>query len=204
MKRVIFFIFSSFLVVNIYGQSESSHIAKKNTIGVHVNTFSYMRNSETFDSNPITSSFGLGIDYSRELSNRWSFCSGLEQRIFFNTNDLRCNDFIIQVKSSYGITGIPAVFKYNFSNLVYIKTGPHFNFYGYAQSNIYNAYKSIGLLLSWQLSAGLEHVFDNGIMLSLSPDIRWYPHIAKLRFSLDNYFRPGFILSVNLGIGYKF
>ena len=195
MKRSIILILISFLAVNLYGQSETFQVAKKNTIGMHVVPLqSHILPIDGFSHYLFAHT--LGIDYSREFSNRWSFFTGIEQE-----RNSKYKNWIGDYTPlrKFFLVGIPVAIKYNFSIPVFLKFGAISNFFAYSVLNN-NEYL---FFLRWQLSAGWEHEFNNGFLISISQEIRWSGKMDSK--TLNEYFKNGYrSYGINVGIGYKF
>ena len=196
MKRIILSISSCFLALNLFSQTVTLQIAKKNSIGVHVVILQHHKMA-IGDYSWQQYGYTLGIDYSRELAKNWTFCTGLEQErhFMFKWQEVDANKL-----GRFNFIGVPVAFKYDFSIPVYLKFGTVFNFFTYSRIAS-NGEKNF--LLRWQFSAGWEHEFNNGLVLSASPEVRWGGKMHSK--TLDEYFRTGYrSYGVNLGIGYKF
>ena len=208
MKRLFLFISLSFLALNLFGQTETFHVAKKNTIGVHVAPYDFIG----IDRFNVDYSYMFGLDYSRGLTDRWSFCTGLEQRLFVQRAEHRVFDNIDKIKHKGRFIDLPIAIRYYFSYPVYLQFGQQFTFYinekGMGSSSL--SYHELLINLGWQLSVGWEYELNNGILLSFNPGVRWYfPHNSGNSNEALNGFRSfaskGFsFFCVNMGIGYKF
>ena len=182
------------LTVNIYSQSDNE---QKNTIGVHIAPgtwgWAYMMGLEP--------TVNVGIDFSRRLSTHWSVMSGIEQISVYNKNRSKTTiweneDGLHYDSASKGagfdrtLTAIPVQLKYHFKNHGFVNFGPSLDFY----HSVYNAKGRIGPGLGWRIGGGYEHAFQNNIVISLNPYIKWG--------GLFTY--PNFVFGVSLGAGYKF
>ena len=170
MKKTAFIFLTCLLVVNIYSQTG---IDKKNTIGAHVS-----RSHGNFADYGLSgTTFGVGIDYSRKLSERWSVCSGFKR-------------FVANVRENYDFISIamPVEFKRHY-NIFFINFGSYLEAlqFRYKEHNAkYLMYWGVGC----KFGIGLEPEFKNGITLSLNP----YVIIGYLNLQAG----------VSLGMGYKF
>jgi len=200
MKKLFFFILI-FFEANLYSQTETFQIAPKNTISVHVAPYEFMVIGKYQRINGNNYSFNMGINYSRELTERWSFCSGFEQRTVAQKWE---DDNIVKDRYKRNILNLPVAFKYYFSIPVHIQFGANFAFWGYDNKN-----SDYVFAFGHQLSAGWEHVLNNGITISINSNAIWYPINPKYpRFinrDPNEFFRGGFLFfGINMGIGYKF
>ena len=178
MKKFVFLLLTCLSAINVYSQTETADkktiINKKNTIGVHIahskgNFVGYGLSGTTFC---------MGIDYSRRLTERWSICSGLE-RVAINVKE--DFDFISLV--------MPVQFKRHYKNILFINFGPYLEAVQFRYKELDEKY-----LMQWgvgcKFGIGLEPEFKNGITLSLNPYvIMGYRNLQA---------------GVSLGMGYKF
>jgi len=148
-----------------------------------------------------TANFGIGIDYSRRLTERWSLGVGFERIAITNRNksvilyEQSGDEVVTKATTQKGlffdwkITSIPIQIKYHLTKAIYFNFGPSLDMMNISP-NIDNEF-GIGL----RVGAGFEHEFNNGIMLLLNPYL-------KTDFSSGDigYYQ----IAVNLGIGYKF
>ena len=176
MKRVSFLLIACFSVVNLYSQTET---VKKNTIGIHIVPGYGLRGGGTWGSN-----FGVGIDYTRRLTEHWSFRGGLERLGFISKTDDGKERRIIEWEA----TSLPAQLKYKFESPVFINFGPVLDLWHYS----YGVEVGFGL----RLGIGLEHEFRNGLTVYLNPTINYsgWNDVETRHFRLLG----------NMGIGYKF
>ena len=191
MKKIVFFLVLCFSVVNLYCQTGT---VKQNTIEIYIAPgIGYLGGGGV-------APFGIGIDYSRRLTERWSLCGGLEQiaRIMGNKNSISKeqvgDEVTVNATSKSGlafdwnITSIPIQLKYHFNNFIYINGGTSLDLYHDEPSDTI-----VGL--GWRAGAGFEHEFNNGIMLSLNP---------YLKVNFGNGDSSYLQLAVNFGVGYSF
>jgi len=202
-EKIDFFILISLLAVNLYSQTETFQIAPKNTISLHLapyynDIFSVGHRSERW------LLYSLKIDYSRELTDRWSFCTGLDQiALLRKTKDREL--YVNKMKDRY--IGVPVVLKYSFSNPVFIKFGPCFDFLQLHKTNIeeLNSRRN-DFWFGFLLSVGWVHEINNVVTLSISHDIRLISDLSwsKINSQRDYFKNISPLFGVNFGIGYKF
>jgi hypothetical protein len=184
------------IAVNVNSQTGMD---QKNTIGVYI-TPNYWPVENGFKR-----SFSFGIDYSRRLSAHWSLGGSIEEMGFISKNKMfagPCEDengLHVNVTSKSrntlsfdsGILSIPVQLKYNFKNHIFFNTGPSLDVF-YSE---YNNEAGLG----WRLGAGYEHVFKNGIALSLNPYLKWSSILVD--FGNESSY---FFFGASIGVGYKF
>ena len=195
MRKIIFLFIVGFAVVNLYSQPETD---KRNTIVAHIGPG--IGGAGAVGSMPRY--LNVGIDYSRRFSERWSFCTGVEELGFLGIRSVgestwNGDTLIANFKPKNGphweITSIPIQLKRHFGNIAYISFGSSLNIFHFKYST------EVGL--GWSFSAGLEHEFNNNIMFSLNPYIGWSRILSQQKKGGDTgYLKAG----IGLGIGYKF
>ena len=75
MKKIILLLTLCLLAVDTYGQSNKTH-----TIGTHVafGTGWYGFGTLGGGSYDVKYYYSIGLDYAKQLSKRWDFCTGME------------------------------------------------------------------------------------------------------------------------------
>lgn len=187
MKKITLLLVVCFSVVNLYSQTETVDITdKKNTVGVHVLRSGAGRfYPGNLDRGIRGKTLGIGIDYSRYFTERWSVRGGIEQSVADVGLDF---DFLY--------TSMPVQIKHNFKKLTFIYFGPSLEMCRFRNKEIDMRY-TMGYGIGWRLGFGLEHNFKNGITISLNHYLGW----NGLMYKNDiRYTQSGF----NLGMGYKF
>jgi len=187
LKTIGTFLFACFSIVNLYSQTETvDKTDKKNTVGVHVLRSGVGRfHPGNLDRGIRGKTLGVGIDYSRNFTERWSVRSGIEQSVVNVGLDF---DFLY--------TSMPIQIKHNFKRLTFIYFGPSLETARFRNKEIDMRY-TMGYGIGWRLGFGLEHSFKNDITISLNHYLGW----NGLKYDTDiNYTQSGF----NLGMGYKF
>ena len=97
----------------------------------------------------------LGLDYSLRYSEKWSFCSGIENFMF--------PDVARTIKTPE-ITTIPVLLKQH-GKYVCFSFGPLLNFWG-----LFSISQPLAIFVpGWEFSIVLEHEFDNGVTLFIKP-----------------------------------
>jgi hypothetical protein len=216
MKRIIIVFVFCCTVISTYAQ-----YGKKNLIGTY---FVLGTDSYTF---PGTEGGGrynakyyysTGLDYSRMLSKRWDFCTGMKYT--------RSN---MSVTPAPGIPGaprdfnlklatIPVQMKYHFGKFFYINGGLLFNIIAKSSDEVLappyrGPTHDVNLLLGCVLGVGFEYELSSGITFSLNPSVTWngIENVnggeSFLKFlqkegniQYARYLQGG----VSFGIGYKF
>ena len=224
MKKFSLLFIGLFFFISLFGQSD-----KKNLIGTHI--ASGIGNITSFRITGIPEGVtgvgwykidvkyygGIGVDYSRVLTKHWDIRSGFE----YTYDRIICYgsagpDF--GLKSSFSSFAIPIELKYRFKKYFYISGGIFLNVlggqrhYGYENhdnvdfESLYFPHKSMSF--GYGLGIGFEHTLNSGIVLYLSPNVRWNG-TRKITYD-DNETVPMslsyalFLGGMNLGIGYKF
>lgn len=190
MKKIYILLMICFSIVNSYSQTGTD---KKNTIDVYI-VPSY---GAYGGGNGVLS--GVGIDYSRRLTERWSLGGGVERIAITGTYkdvylENQIGDEVVYEHSfkrglylGWVITSIPVQLKYHLSKTFFFNFGPSLDIStGFIESEL-----GLGL----RAGIGFEHEFKNGILLTLNP-------YFKTDFSSGDvgYYQ----IAVNLGIGYRF
>ena len=202
MKKTAFLLILFFLVVNLYSQTETD---KKNTIGVHVAPGTF-----TGAGVWIKTTYGVGVNYSRRLSDSWSFYSGLESHAFFHKGSGSKSTItfigedgqeiertlINKSRLDWTITTIPVQFKHH-GKRVDFKFGPLVNIYDLFYDNW-----TTSSILGWEYGVGFDREFNNGITLYLNPYIRFNGVLLPLYLGNNDY--SSIQSGVNFGVGYKF
>jgi len=200
MKKILFL--TALLAIfatngSLYGQTN-----KKNTIGAHFafgdGDYGYPRNVLGNINYDTKYYYNIGVDYSRKLSKRWDFCSGIEYTYIDMMSRYMLDPNSQSIKEYSKFVTIPFDFKYNFWKFVYIGGG-------LSAIIIDSEYvgKSVGMLLGSNCGIGLDfkYEFDSSVVLSLNPYFR-----LNESFGRESH-HTGFIFpqwGVRLGMGYKF
>ena len=219
MKKIILLLIGFIFVFNLFGQDN-----KKNLIGTHiafgigkVTSFRITGIPEGVTGvgwHKIDVKYygGIGVDYSRVLTKHWDVCSGFE----YTYDRIICYaDF--GLKSSFSSFAIPIELKYRFKKYFYLSGGVFLNVlggqrhYGYENASSVNfdphLFPHKGVSLGYGLGLGFEHIFNSGIVLYLSPYVRWngtrkiISENETFSTTLNYKLLQG---GMNLGIGYKF
>jgi len=192
MKKITILLMAVFSVATLYSQTETF---KKNTVEVYIApSYGTLYGFGIFH-------YGIGIDYSRSLTEHWSLCGGIERNATTNNYKTVVSKEQVGDKVSinatikkglffkWEVTSIPVQLKYYFRKTVYINFGPSLDLF-----NEPNDPDGTKAGLGWRAGVGFEHEFSNGITLSLNPYL-------KANFgSWNNYYQ----LAVNLGVAYRF
>lgn len=177
--KFIFFFIVGF-AFSLYCQTE---IEKKNTIGLHVAPGV----GGVIEWGGIYSE--IGIDYSRKIATHWSLCFGFEEIAVISYYKGE-NNF------QWLLTSLPVQLKFDLQNhfkkrdlknIFYFKCGPSLDFF--------QAVSKPTVALGCRIGGGYEHIFYNGMVLSLEPFLKF----GARRDGFTN-----FLFSISLGIGYKF
>ena len=183
MKRIALLLILFLEVVNLYSQPQT---AKKEMMGAHfafgggnyfiIGSLDGGYNTKYY--------YGIGVDYSRALSKRWSFCSGLEYTSF-NVINKPEHPNAIPFKQNLSFVTIPVYFKYHFGKFVYFNGGISAVSDGYG----------VDMLLGCGMGIDFKYEFDSGFILTMSPYTKYNGILPGHQF-----FQAG----VSLGIGKKF
>jgi hypothetical protein len=196
MKKIFTIMLSLVLCIVAHSQD-----VKKNTIGTH---FAYGA-SEYFSFPGLTGAGGytgkgyysIGIDYSRRLSDRWEFCSGLTYA-YHNMRITGDGDgsgrYSYSHKQDFRMITIPLQMKYHFWKYFYVNGGLFVSEFSEVGEEELGAGLGIGV------GAGAEYEFKTGIMVTLSPYLRWNVTTIGYYWHFYNLLQQG----VAVGIGYKF
>ena len=177
MKRIALLLILFVGVVNLYSQTETA----KKTIGVHVTPGIYLGMGPA-------GTFGIGLDYSKKISEKWSFCSGFEQHA------LGLFNIISYSERPWQITSIPVQLKHH-GKYVDFKFGPVVNSFGLFYNKVTTTF-----ILGWEFGVGFEREFNKGIIIYLNPYVRINGIVLS---ELDGGYR-NLHSGVSLGIGKKF
>ena len=200
-NKVIFLLTLCFFAVHLYGQS-----SKKNLIGTHVDFgtggYGYFQ-SKGGSSYNVKYYYAIGLDYSRQLSERWDLCSGFEYTENRMTGKWGYTGFEEddnwRFKAKLSMATIPLQVKYHVGKLVYFKGGLMFNVLSKLREEQRQTPKdrtsNVSLLSGFGFGIGFEHEFNSGMILSLSPYVKWNGIIERLKFIQTG---------VSFGVGYKF
>ncbi|MDR2584894.1 MAG: hypothetical protein LBC84_01535 [Prevotellaceae bacterium] len=194
MKKIALLFLLSIFVATLNAQND-----KNKMIGAHsslgVGSFGLLgskggRNYET------KYYYTAGLDYSRAISARWDFCSGIE--CTFNnmtyyplTPGQKINE---KYPANLLLITLPAQFKYHAGKILFLNGGPFINVLSRVKESGGDRYDA-NMQLGLGLGIGLEHEFAFGLVLSLNPYTRW-----NGIFNGFKYLQAG----VSLGVGYKF
>ena len=210
MRKSILLLTLCFSIIPLFAQSD-----KKNMIGTHVAFGTGGYGSARLKGAPSSKTnyfYTIGLDYSRQLSKRWDFCSGFE----YTYTDLKKSfGYYTDGKQAFNsanlkMTTIPLQLKYHVGRFIYLNGGPLLNITAKERATSYyltfeDATSDVAMLLGFGLGLGFEHEFKSGLTLSLSPYARFNGIGKALSFQskpLEHYkYLQG---GVNLGIGFKF
>ena len=96
--------------------------------------------------------YSIGLDYSRQLSKRWDFCSGLE----YTYNDMTKKYIKDEGESvRFTLVTVPVQFKYNLGKHVYFNGGAIFSIL--AKEHYFDREENSWGLLGVGLGIGLKH-----------------------------------------------
>ena len=216
MKRIILLFSLCLSIFHLHAQND-----KKNLIGTHVafgvGGYGTVRvvGAPSYDAKYY---YTIGLDYSRQLSKRWDFCSGFE----YTYNDLTMTPPSTGVErpswsANLRLVTVPIQFKYHFGKLVYLNGGTLLNIsaterseaFGLGAEGWYPLNKEhkngVALFFGFGMGIGFEHEFNSGMMLFLNPYARFNgigKGLSLQKEALEHYkYLQG---GVSLGIGYRF
>ena len=212
MKSPILLFILSFLVINLFGQTE---IDKKNLAGAHVSFgkghFGYrddMLGGGGFENGYY---YALGIDYSRKLSEYFDLCTGME---YTYSNVMYSVYYSPRSNESLKLITIPAQIKFHLGKHFYLNGGMFVNVSAkYSSGGMVTSRagewvhtNNVNMLLGCGLGAGFEHEFDSGVVLSFNPYVRWngiggVESFYKAQQELYKFSPQG---GVSFGMGKKF
>jgi len=195
-----------FFVTELYGQNE-----KKRMVGIHtaLGTGFCGIPSPGAGNYDVKYYFSTGLDYSKQLSKRWDFLSGLE---YTHSRMIVSPEFSENPTSrieNITLVTIPAQFKYHFGKVVYFQGGMFLNVINrkksetwvQSQGGVYKPTHNAGLLFGCGFGVGFEHEISTGIIISLNPYVRLNGFGGVIQKGADLFLLQG---GVSLGVGYKF
>jgi hypothetical protein len=208
MKRITLLFTLCFSIIHLSAQTD-----KKNMIGTHA-AFGiggygpvWLLGAPSFKTKYFCA---FGLDYSKQLSKRWSFNSGLEYT--YNEMTVTHHDFpeIPPHKANLQLATIPLQMKYYFGKVVYLNGGLLLNIVAkermnslWVQDKIEKT--NVAMLLGVGLGIGFEHEFSSGITLSLNPYARLNGIGAGMSLQSNSQKHYKYLQSgVSFGVGYKF
>jgi len=206
MKKSILLLTLCFTLVQLYAQSD-----KKNLVGIHTalgTGFCGVPSSGAANYD-VKYYFSTGLDYSRQLSKRWDFLSGLE---YTHSRMVVSPEFSKEPTSSIEnltLVTIPVQFKYHFGKVVFLNGGMLLNVINrkksetwvQSQGGVYKPTHNAGLLFGCGFGVGFEHEMSTGIIISLNPYVRLNGFGGIIQRGADLFLLQG---GISLGVGYKF
>jgi len=173
MKKIILLLTLCCSIIHLYAQND-----KKNLIGTHValgigdyGAFG-KKGGGSYD---VKRYYTIGLDYSRQISKRFDFCSGFEYTYSNMTATPHSSVEGYSPKAHLTMTTIPAQLRYHFGKFVYLNGGLLFNITA-RMNNIWpteDKKTNVDLLLGLGLGVGFKYEFKSGIMLFLNPYVRY-------------------------------
>jgi hypothetical protein len=199
-------------ITGMYAQNN-----KKNLIGTHfalgTDKF-YSPGAEGGGFFPIYY-YNTGLDYSRNLSRYWDFCTGFE---FTRSNMVVKSPDISSSNDNLKLVTIPIQMKFRFATFFYINGGLFLNVLARTGSEWWiPPYKEqtnkVNLFFGCGLGIGFERELKSGITFSLNPYVRWngLENVNRGKTFLGGLRKEGnindflyFQTGASLGVGYKF
>ena len=217
MKKIILLLLFCLSISHLYAQND-----KKNLIGTHIafGTGEYWwavyHDGPSHNTNYY---YTIGLNYSRQLSKRWTFGSGLE----YTYNDMTVTPSLFMGNerppwsANLTLITVPVQFKYRFGKVFYLNVGPILNIlatergeaFGFGAEGWYplnKEYKNaVALLFGLGMGIGFEHEFNSGITIFLNPYLRFNgggKGVSLQKEALERYQYGQ--CGVSLGVGYRF
>lgn len=201
-KRIILLLTLFFFTVHLYGQIEKRNLIMGH-VAIGISGLGYYPAQVGGNSYDAKYYYGIGLDYSRQLSKRWDLCSGFE----YTVNRMTARPELTgreeydhgRFKAKLSLASIPVEVKYHVGELVYFQGGLIFNVLAKLREEQWQKLEdktsNLALTLGFGLGIGFQHEFNSGIILSLYPYLKWHGVGEHLKFAQ---------IGANLGVGYTF